>query len=118
LTLSRSSPLGEFGFRIHGSRPVVVSAVESNSPAESAGLEVGDVLMTINGVQVLESSHSDVVRIASQVEALECELARTADVCNYLDDVVEHDVLCQGFFNKFNGQIIDINNSFNSWVAR
>lgn len=53
----------EYGFRIRGSRPVIVSVVESASPAAYAGLEVGDVILYINNYNVLNASHSDVLKI-------------------------------------------------------
>ncbi|XP_042873997.1 uncharacterized protein LOC122254395 isoform X2 [Penaeus japonicus] len=101
VTVSRES--GEFGFRIHGSRPVVVSAIEADTPAETCGLEVGDIIISINSTNVLDASHSDVVRLAhAGCDTLRLEVARTCDV---LTPLVTPDPtpLCAGYLYKLGG---------------
>ena len=43
---------GKFGFVIKGSNPAFVETIDSNGPAEKAGLQKGDFLIRLNGMDV------------------------------------------------------------------
>ncbi|XP_045053600.2 uncharacterized protein [Desmodus rotundus] len=53
-----------WGFRIQFSKPIVVTEVDANSAAEEAGLQIGDVVLAINGTQVTSVEHAEAVHLA------------------------------------------------------
>ncbi|CAI9170915.1 unnamed protein product [Rangifer tarandus platyrhynchus] len=53
-----------WGFRIQYSKPIVVTEVDANSAAEEAGLQVGDVVLAVNGTEVTGVEHAEAVHLA------------------------------------------------------
>ncbi|KAM8984177.1 uncharacterized protein PRD47_000214 isoform 2-T2 [Ara ararauna] len=53
-----------WGFRIQFSKPILVTEVDTNSAAEEAGLQVGDILIAVNGTDVTNMPHSEAANLA------------------------------------------------------
>uniref|UniRef100_A0A1I8PWH9 Uncharacterized protein n=1 Tax=Stomoxys calcitrans TaxID=35570 RepID=A0A1I8PWH9_STOCA len=117
-TVVVKSDSGEFGFRIHGSKPVVVAAIEPDTPAESSGLEVGDIIISVNGVKVLDKHHTEVVKIAHDgCEKLELEVARTLGVLMNEQQEPPIQVVYSGYLWRQSGQAKGSPNT-KKWVQR
>ncbi|KAM4808457.1 uncharacterized protein WCC33_006512 isoform 2-T4 [Rhinophrynus dorsalis] len=55
-----------WGFRIQFSKPILVTEVDTNGAAEEAGLQVGDIVMGVNGTDVTSIPHSEAATLARQ----------------------------------------------------
>ncbi|XP_059729191.1 uncharacterized protein LOC132341555 isoform X1 [Haemorhous mexicanus] len=53
-----------WGFRMQFSKPILVTEVDTNSAAEEAGLQVGDILIAVNGTDVTSIPHSEAANLA------------------------------------------------------
>ncbi|KAK3090633.1 hypothetical protein FSP39_013290 [Pinctada imbricata] len=54
---------GNFGFVIKGNNPVSMETVDPGGPADKAGLQPGDVILRLNGIDVRRCSHSHLVQL-------------------------------------------------------
>ncbi|GAB1285305.1 PDZ and pleckstrin homology domains 1 [Apodemus speciosus] len=55
-----------WGFRIQFSKPILVTEVDTNSAAEEAGLQIGDVVLSVNGTEVTSVEHAEAVHLAKK----------------------------------------------------
>ncbi|KAG5324046.1 ARHGC factor, partial [Pseudoatta argentina] len=59
-----------FGMKVSGDNPVYVQSVKEGGAAARAGLHAGDKIIKVNGVNVMQSTHTDVVQLINSI--LEC----------------------------------------------
>ncbi|XP_025073904.1 uncharacterized protein LOC105426685 [Pogonomyrmex barbatus] len=73
-----------FGMKVSGDNPVYVQSVKEGGAAARAGLHAGDKIIKVNGVNVMQSTHTDVVQLIkstffmdfSRTTAVETEIIR------------------------------------------
>ncbi|XP_076176092.1 rho guanine nucleotide exchange factor 2 isoform X2 [Ptiloglossa arizonensis] len=52
-----------YGMKVSGDNPVYVQSVKEGGAAARAGLHAGDKIIKVNGVNVMQSTHTDVVQL-------------------------------------------------------
>ncbi|GMT25250.1 hypothetical protein PFISCL1PPCAC_16547 [Pristionchus fissidentatus] len=73
--VEKATPDQEYGYNLHAERgkDQFVGTVDKNSPAERAGLRMGDRIFAVNGVSIQGESHKKVVERIKQ-DVMKCEL--------------------------------------------
>jgi predicted metalloprotease with PDZ domain len=63
-----------FGFKLRGRRPLVVDSVDPSSPVQLANIYPGDVILSVNGINVENTSHRgliDILKSSGPITVLE-----------------------------------------------
>lgn len=63
VVLEKGTGDSDYGLHILDSQPAFITQVDPGSAAERAGVQEGQILVSINGTSVLTSSHDDIVRL-------------------------------------------------------
>ncbi|KAI8483717.1 Si dkeyp-35f12.3 [Branchiostoma belcheri] len=92
----------QFGFRIQKSRPIVITEVDKDSPAERAGIRVGDILTSVQNRDVTDCKHSDAVTIIKQGPTDRLTLTVATTLGNTLRDMGGEPV-ATGYLYKLSG---------------
>ncbi|XP_071479940.1 uncharacterized protein [Diadema antillarum] len=89
---------GTYGLRIQKSKPVVITNLDSGGPGENAGLKMGDMIVRVNGKDVRQAKHSEVVKLASEAEEPLVLVVGTV-VCNSLNFAGDK-IIMSGFMHR------------------
>ncbi|GAB1610355.1 regulator of G-protein signaling 12-like isoform X3 [Argonauta hians] len=76
-----------YGFTISGQSPCTLNYIVSGSPAEAIGLKSGDFLLAVNGENVSNAFHDDVVRmIGTSLGTLTLQVAENVNYSDSSDE--------------------------------
>ncbi|XP_072175941.1 uncharacterized protein [Diadema setosum] len=89
---------GTYGLRIQKSKPVVITNLDPGGPGENAGLKMGDMIVRVNGKDVRQAKHSEVVKLASEAEEPLVLVVGTV-VCNSLNFAGDK-IIMSGFMHR------------------
>jgi C-terminal processing protease CtpA/Prc len=96
LTRPNASSFG-FGFDLKGDRPAVIGNVRRNTIADQAGIEPGDIVVSINNRKVTDLDHDQVVRLIglskSRLKLQVTKIIKTKSINNLNEMIVPSDLM-------------------------
>ncbi|XP_060066149.1 uncharacterized protein LOC132546453 [Ylistrum balloti] len=110
LVINRTEATSDLGLHILDSHPAIITSVDPGSPAEKAGVKKGQIIISINQVNVLQSSHAEIVSLV-QDGSLQISLEVASSDVSLVRDLQSPKV--SGFMHKLS------NSSFvRNWKKR
>ena len=64
-TIEKNGSSG-YGIHIIGSYPAVITQIDEGSPGAKAGVQEGQIVISINSVNVLEQDHDEIIRLVQE----------------------------------------------------
>ncbi|KAK7487354.1 hypothetical protein BaRGS_00021443 [Batillaria attramentaria] len=77
--LKKEAANSDYGLHILDSQPAFITQVDAGSPAELAGVQEGQIIVSINGTNVLTATHDEIVRIMASSAGQVCLKVATSD---------------------------------------
>ncbi|KAK3087820.1 hypothetical protein FSP39_011044 [Pinctada imbricata] len=63
LTIVKGKDDQDFGLHVLDSHPAVITSVDKGSPSERGGVTEGQILIAVNGVNVLKANHQEIIQL-------------------------------------------------------
>ena len=81
-----------FDLKTPATAPYEISLVESNSPAAAGGLKIGDIILTVNGKDIVKAKYTEFTEAIKKARAKKGPVELRVMEKRYYDDVVKQKV--------------------------